>query len=141
MSEMNFMKFLRDWWHMIIGFIAVLTVATLYCTASKADALLMSDNKVAAVINAALHTDMQPISCKQQYRNMGGKVSTRMQISESTLTITFSQRYKIAFADHTPYMDYLLGIADNREAFAVRFDDGAVLLIPTGCGDPIILSE
>lgn len=122
---------------LLVAFYTFLTSPSL----AQVETRTMPGNKVAAVINAELRATTQPVSCKARYRASGGHISTKMAISESTLTITFPHRHQVAFEDHTQYMDYILGAADHPQAFAVQYKDGAVLLVPQGCGDPIILSE
>ena len=93
---------------------------------------------IAATINAKLHTPTPGNVCKAEYRKQGGVISTNMEIGPHTITITFPHKQVGTFEDTGQYMDYLMGIADNTAAFAVKWTDGTILLVSKDC-DPTIL--
>lgn len=104
----------------------------------QADTSPMKSAAIAAIINAKLHAPVRPESCKARYERKGGEISTKMEISPHTITVTFPHKQIGTFEDTGQYMDYLMGIADDPKAFAVRWKDGAVLLVSKDC-DPTIL--
>ena len=141
---MNLWKFVRDWWMLILaGAVAVgVAVASKPVHAMGSSLDLSSEHiQVAGTTDNRAGVVTTSASCKERYQNAGGEISTLLQVSESTLTIKFPHQPMVAFEDHSPYMDYLLGIADAPTAFAALFKDGAVLLVSAECGDPIILKE
>ena len=143
-AAMNLLKFVRDWWILILAGAVVVAVASkpahamggMLDLSSEHIQITETPNNLAGVVT----TNELSTSCQESYQNAGGEISTLLQVSESTLSITFPHQPMVAFEDHSPYMDYLLGIADHSNAFAVQFNDGAVLLVSEDC-DSTILAE
>ena len=130
---MNLWKFVREWWILILAGAVTVIVAVASKPAHAMGGKLDLASEHIQIVDTT--------SCQERYQNAGGEISTLLRISENALTITFPKQPAAAFEDHSPYMDYLLGIADAPGAFAVGYQDGAVLLVSAECGDPIILKE
>jgi hypothetical protein len=116
-------------------------VALFACTgAAQAETHSSAGSRAVSASVVTLAANITSTACKQNYRDQDGEISTTMTISESTLTITFPKHHKVAFADHTQYMDFILATADHPDAFAIQLDDDAILLVSKDC-DLTILAE
>jgi hypothetical protein len=134
---------LGDNWLLIIAAIAIIIVSE----ATKAETMenyfakkhTESQSVIVARINAKLLLDRS--SCKQQYQNLGGTLSTELRVIRGkSLAFVFGSEV-ITFRDHGPTMKYLTNSAVAAGAFGVRFPDNTYeIILPRKAFDCSVVS-